>query len=166
MAIHFTMGGPVISTAALKPTTCITHTYDVEFEITVTWKGECVDTATLTVNDCPLNTVFCIPRGDYRRIIVNVVDREGAAVDVSGFTPVEYVIAPDVDTAPTISKTLGSGIAIGGDNASFVITLTEAETKIITDEYVYHEFRATNGGEGQTMFAGVFRSPKTILGTD
>lgn len=163
MAIHFSIGGPVAGSGGLKPTVCATFIYDVEFEITVKWKGDCVDTSS-----CGgiANKVFCVPRGDYRRIIVNVTDEDGGALDISGFSNIEYVIAPSVDDVPTITKSLGSGIVLGGDQSSFVITLTEADTATITSDYVYHECRLTNGSEGQTVFAGFFRSPDTILGTD
>lgn len=162
MGILISQGGPVISSAELKPTVCASFAYDVELTLTVVWKGKCV-----AVEDaCIPNKVFCVPRGDYRRIIVSVVDSDGAAVDISGFSAIEYVIANDVDSAVIISKTLGSGIVLGGDNASFVITLTEADTALLTQEYSYQECRMTNGSEGQTIFAGFFRSPDTILGTD
>lgn len=165
MGILISQGGPVVGTGALKPSTCATFVYDVEFTLTVTWKGECVDTATVTCG-CPSNVVFCVPRGDYRRIIANVVDLDGDALDISGFSNIEYVIANDVDSAPIVSKSLGAGIVIGGDNASFVITLTEADSASLQQDYSYQECRLTNGTEGQTMFAGFFRSPNTILGTD
>lgn len=161
MGILISQGGPVISTAELKPTVCITHVYGVELNLTATWRGNCMaDTY------CIPNTTLCIPRGDYRRIIVSIVDDAGAAVDVSGFSSVEYGIATNVDAVPVISKSLGSGIVLGGDNASVVITLTEADTKLIPQEYVYHELRLTNGTEGQTVMAGTLRSSDTIFGTD
>lgn len=97
---------------------------------------------------------------------MNVVDDDGAAKDISGFTKIEYVIAGTVEQYPTISKTLGSGISIGGDNSSFIITLSESDTASIPHDYSYHECRLSNGSEGQTLFAGVLRSPDTILGTD
>lgn len=162
MGVFISQGGPVISTASLKPTVCASFVYDVDYEITIQWKGECVAIETA----CIANKVFCVPRGDYRRIIVNVTDANGDAIDISGFTNVEYVIAADVNSSPVISKSLGSGIVIGGDNASFVITLTESDTRLVPQDYSYQECRLTNGSEGQTIFAGFFRSPDTILGTD
>lgn len=165
MGILISRGGPVVGTGALKPTICAEFLYGVEYEITVTWKGECV-----AVEDaycgCIPNKVFCVPRGDYQRIIVNVVDANGAAIDISGFSGIEYAIALDVNSVPAVSKSLGSGIVIGGDNASFVVTLTEADTALIPGEFVYHECRLSNGTEGRTIFAGMFRSQDTILGTD
>lgn len=162
MGIMISHGGPVVSTGALKPTVCATFAYSVDYEINITWKGGCV----AIENACISNKVFCVPRGDYRRIIVNVIDANGSAVDISGFSEIEYVIANDVNSAPIVSKTLGAGIVIGGDNASFVVTLSEADTALLTQEYSYQECRLTNGVEGQTIFAGFFRSPDTILGTD
>ncbi len=164
MGILISHGGPFVGSGALKPTVCASFTYDVDFELTVTWKGECVDTASVT-GGCLDNVVFCVPRGDYRRIIASVVDLNGDAVDISGFTSIEYVIANDVDSSVIITKSLGSGIVIGGDNASFVVTLEEADTALLTQEYSYQECRLENGPEGQTIFAGFFRSPNTILGT-
>lgn len=162
MGILISQGGPVVGTGALKPTVCASFVYDVDYEITIQWKGECVAIETA----CIANKVFCVPRGDYRRIIVNVTDENGGALDISSFSAIEYVIASDVNTAPVVSKSLASGIVLGGDNASFVITLTEADTALVPHDYAYQECRLSNGSEGQTIFAGFFRSPDTILGTD
>ena len=165
-------GGPVVSRTANAPTTCMTHIYDVDYTVDTYWKGPCVSGSKMNCgcgphqSGCISNTVVCIPRGDYRRIVVNVTDASGDPVDVSGFTQAEYIVAVNVDSAPILTKTLGSGIVLGGDNASYVITISEADSAAFPRDYIYHEFRLTNGDQGQTMFAGTFRTQKTILGVD
>lgn len=41
MAIHFTQGGPVLSSAATKPVQCATVVYNVTVVATVVWKVGC-----------------------------------------------------------------------------------------------------------------------------
>ena len=160
MSIHFSMGGPVVS-LTVPPLVCPTFVYSVEYNMTAVWKDGC-----MTDDSIIANNVIGIPRGDYIRVVVGVVDSNGSAVDISGFTNIEYVIAESIKGFPVIYKTLGDGIAIGGDNASFVITLSETDTAGIPRDYSYHECRLTNGVEGRTLFAGPLRSPETILGID
>lgn len=162
MAILISMGGPVLSSTAPAPSiVCDSFVYSVEFDLEFVWKDGCVGDTGIIANNS-----IGIPRGDYVRLVVGVVDSAGSAVDISGFASIEYAIADSVKGFPVIYKTLGDGIAIGGDNASFIITLSESDTAQIPKDYSYHECRLTNGMEGRTLFAGPLRSPETILGID
>ena len=163
MTTHINIGGPVVGFGRFRSTQCISHVYDVEYKINVEWRGDCMDGSKMTCGCIP-NTVVCVPRGDYRRIVVDVTDANGDAMDVTMFTDSEYVIAVNVRSAPIITKALGSGITIGGDNSSFIIEIEEADSRLLPRDYIYHEFRLSQGVEGQTVFAGFFRSPETILG--
>lgn len=117
---------------------------------------------------CIDNQVWCVPRGDYRLFIVDVKDESGDVIDITGFSEIEYIIADKQGGTIELTKSLsGGGISITGTGYQFAITITEADSKALSQNLMYHELRMTDsGGEGQTLISGLFRSPFTMLGTD
>ena len=117
---------------------------------------------------CLPGNVFCIPRGDYMMFIITVVDEVGDLVDITSFIEIEYIVAASQGGTIELTKKLTLGdVTIDGTGSAFTFELTEAESKALSANILYHECRLTNASnEGQTVIAGTFRSPDTMLGTD
>lgn len=117
---------------------------------------------------CLPNTVWCVPRGDYRLFVVDVTDENGNLIDITGFSEIEYIIADERGGSVELSKSLtGGSINIAGTGYQFTMAITEADSAALSKNLLYHELRLTDGGgEAQTLLAGLFRSPDTMLGTD
>lgn len=93
--------------------------------------------------------------GDDKEIVATIVDEAGAAVDTTGSTAT-YVIAEEPGGVAIISKTVGSGIAVGGgaSNNEVTITIDDNDTITFSGQY-YHELELIDTtGKVYTAFVG------------
>jgi len=165
MAIFFTQGGPQISTAPSKPLICAGVVYDVTIEANAVWVNPCADGSSTDMEDYIASFVFFVPRADYRLILVTVRDRNGDFVDVDGFEEIRFVVADSFGGTVRIDKSLSDGnIMISTNNRQFYFEITEADSMALVNNLNYYECRATASvGKPQTILAGLFRSPETMI---
>ena len=87
---------------------------------------------------------FVVFEGDNQNLNVTVLDAAGAVVDITGASAIDWKMSVDEFTAPTISKSLGSGIAVtNGPAGIFTVTLDPADTNGKTPGIYYQASRIT-----------------------
>jgi hypothetical protein len=104
----------------------------------------------MVVNEQPIEGYYS---GDTRRLLVDVVDEDDNAVDISG-ADIEYVIA-DRDDNIVITKDLQDGIAVtDAANGQFRIDIEPSDTADLQGDHL-HECEITDqNGEVTTVFTG------------
>lgn len=111
---------------------------------------------------CFKQTELCIGSGDDLRVIVEVYDESGSLVDISGASGITWSVAPNVNSAAVITKTLGAGISINTPT-SFVFDILPADTSALQGSY-YHEAEIiTSGAKTYTAMSGRFLIKPTLI---
>ena len=93
--------------------------------------------------------------GDIKFIKITVLTAPGgSAVSLSGVTSIKWGLWPVEGGAQTLSKTLGSGVAVTNASAGeFTVTLTEADTSTLIGVY-YWEARVNFSGSAAVVQTG------------
>ena len=87
---------------------------------------------------------FTVFEGDDQSFNVTVVDDDGAVVDISSATAIDWKMSVDEFTSPVIVKTLGAGITItNGPAGIFQVTLSGTDTDGLDVGYYYQASRVT-----------------------
>lgn len=105
-----------------------------------------------------------IRQGDDIVFTMTVRDRNGSAVDITGFSAIEYRLArfSSSDEA-LISKSLGSGVAISdGPSGQATVTLDPADTQNLVGDYYHNAIATDSAGKDQTVFVGVLTVQRVL----
>lgn len=106
-----------------------------------------------------------IPQHDDYRLYFQVVDENGAAVDISQSNEIVFEVANSViEPTEIYQKTLGAAQINFQNNSTIYIDLTDTETGLTTGSY-YFELRLTNsGGKNSTVLKGTLTIEDTRIG--
>jgi hypothetical protein len=94
-------------------------------------------------------------KGDTRRLVVTLLDDDGAAVDITGYSFAYAAALVDTEN-PDLSKSSDDGIAITtAASGVLTVTLDAADTSTLCPGSYYHEIEATDGsGNVSTVLTG------------
>ena len=106
-----------------------------------------------------------IPQSNDANLVFDFQDQTGALLDLTGVSEIEFVVFDEQNGTAEIEKTLSGGdIVIYGNNYQFQVTISKADTLLLTNRLSYHECEVTNsGGETRTVSAGLFRCENTSI---
>lgn len=96
------------------------------------------------------NTITNI--GDTRQVVVNVVDCDGEAVNVSAYD-LTYTVKRSPSSVALITKTETDGITVAVDEVT--ILLDAADTAAMTNNNYHHELVIDDGTAFQTVMIGL-----------
>jgi hypothetical protein len=87
---------------------------------------------------------FEVFQGDTKDIFIDVVDENGAALDLSSYDAIHWVAYKPTTKEEILSKTLGSGITVPSLGV-IKISLVPADTEILTPLIYAHECEISDG---------------------
>ena len=105
-----------------------------------------------------------VPEDNDALVTIRVKDKVGDLVDISGAAEISFAVWDVPGGTLQFQKTLsGSGISIGGDNASFNFWVNDTDT--VSTRLCYFEAQVTLGdGRKRTVAAGQYRAESTYTG--
>lgn len=87
---------------------------------------------------------FVVFEGDDQNLNVTVLDENGAVVNISTASAIDWKMSVDEFTSPVISKALAAGITItNGPAGIFQVALVGADTDGLAPRYFYQASRIT-----------------------
>lgn len=123
---------------------------------------------------CISHGVICVPKGNSKRIIFNVVDSSGNPFSISNADEIEFLVYTGITVSGNITpggtflfkKTLSDGgIVISGGGDSFYVDVTNTDSVIPVANRNYYEVNVTtDAGNVYTVSAGTYQADFTIVG--
>lgn len=93
--------------------------------------------------------------GDATTIDITALDGNGDVVDISDATAIDWKLAQDEYTSPSVHKTLDDGITVtDGENGVYRVTLSAADTADLTPGTFYQASRITLDGNRNHVVIG------------
>ena len=117
-----------------------------------------------------IQTDFSIHSGDSRELQFTIIDENGAAVVLTGATPIKWELAraaPGDDAAPMgaalVQKSLGSGVTITDDvTGKLTVVLAPANTEDLAGRH-YFELEITVSSQVSTAAFGIVTILKDLI---
>lgn len=101
-------------------------------------------------------------QGDDLRVIVEVVDQSGTAIDISDATEIVWQLSRTTGSAVLISKTLSGGDLNLSGTTGFFFDLLDTETDLVGSHYHEAEL-TTDQGLKYTVLRGRVRFERTQI---
>jgi hypothetical protein len=115
-------------------------------------------------NTCPPSDEICVPSGDAAVIWFEVKDEDGSLFDISGALDIVFLVATENQGTVLLTKKMSlGGVTIDGTGSAFYISVTRADTELLTSRKNYYEATViASSGSPVTVSAGIFSAPPTM----